>query len=147
MNRHEVVSLPPGLREPPRQKLVKRLQFLQPPVLPRPDFTQVPSQFNEAGVPFGFRPPFPGQDLVNLGQNEQGPLGLSLGNMGGTLERKLVKPTKVVCSSNGFPGKRRRPVNLWQHGAQESDDQLFDFRKSEFLPYAAGELAAGLLDI
>jgi len=33
MDRHEVVSLPPGLREPPCQKLVKRLQCLQPPVL------------------------------------------------------------------------------------------------------------------
>jgi hypothetical protein len=35
MNRHEVVSFPPGLREPPRQKLIKRLQCLQPPVLTR----------------------------------------------------------------------------------------------------------------
>ena len=35
------------------QKLVKGLQFLQPPVLPRPDFTEISSQFHEAGIPFG----------------------------------------------------------------------------------------------
>ena len=72
MDRHEVVRLPPGFREPPRQKLVERLQLLQPPVLSRPDFTQVTSQFYEPGIPLGFRPPLPRQDLVNLGQDEQG---------------------------------------------------------------------------
>ena len=82
MDRHEVVSLPPGLREPPRQKLIKGLQFLQPPVLPRSHFTEISSQLHEPGVPFGLRPPLPGQDLVDLGQHEQGPLAIELGQHG-----------------------------------------------------------------
>jgi hypothetical protein len=70
MDRLEVVRLPPRLRKPSRQKLVKGLQFLQPPVLPRPHFTQVSSEFHKAGVPLGLRTSLPGQDLVDLGQNE-----------------------------------------------------------------------------
>src|ERR1700732_5341621 len=82
---HEVVSLPSGLRKPPRQKLIKRLQFLQPPVLPRPYFTQVSSQLYEPGVPLGFRPALAGQELVDLGQNEQGPFAIELGQHGRSL--------------------------------------------------------------
>jgi hypothetical protein len=82
MDRHQVVCLPPRLRKPSRQKLVKGLQFLQPPVLPRPYFTQVSSQFNESGIPLGFRPSLPGQDLIDLGQNEQSPFAIELGQHG-----------------------------------------------------------------
>jgi hypothetical protein len=82
----------------PGQKVIEGLQVLQPPILPRPHFIQIPSQFHEPGVPLGFGPPLPGQDLVDLGQNEQSPPGLSLSNIGGMLVRKLVKQTKVLCS-------------------------------------------------
>ena len=74
-----VVTLPPGLGELPPQKLVERLQRLEPPVLTRPHFAQLSSQFYEPGVPLGFRLPLPGQDLVDLGQNEQGPFAIELG--------------------------------------------------------------------
>src|SRR4029077_10501283 len=63
----------------PLQKLIEGLEILQPPVLTRPDFAQIPSQFNEAGVPLGFRSPFPGKDLIDLGQHEQGPSTVELG--------------------------------------------------------------------
>jgi len=41
MDRHQVVRLPPGLRESPPQKLIKGLQFLQPPVQPGLHFAQL----------------------------------------------------------------------------------------------------------
>jgi hypothetical protein len=34
------------------------------------------TQLHKAGVPLGFRRSLPGQDLVDLGQNEQGPLAI-----------------------------------------------------------------------
>src|SRR6185369_17254088 len=82
MDRHEVIRLPPRFREPSRQKLVKGLQFLQPPVLPRPHFTKVSSQFYEPSVPLCFRAPLPSQDLVDLGQNEQSSFAIELGQHG-----------------------------------------------------------------
>ena len=82
MDRHQVVSFPPRLREPPRQKLIERLQILQSPVLPRPHFTQVTSQFYEPGVPLSLRTSLPGQDLIDLGQHEQGPFAIELGQHG-----------------------------------------------------------------
>ena len=82
MDRHEVISLPPRLRKPPRQKLIKGLQFLQPPILTRPHFAQVSTQFYEPRIPLGFRPPLPGQNLVDLSQNEQSPFAIELGQHG-----------------------------------------------------------------
>src|SRR6185369_4260829 len=78
MDRHEVVRLPPGLREPPRQKFVKGLQFLQPPVLTCPHFAQISPQFYKPGISLCFRAPLPSQDLVDFGQNEQSPFAIEL---------------------------------------------------------------------
>jgi len=37
---------------------------------------------SKAGIPLGLRPSLPGQDLVDLGHNEQGPLAIELGQHG-----------------------------------------------------------------
>src|SRR5712691_4545947 len=100
-------SLPPGLRKPPRQKLVEGLQLLQPTVLPCPHFAQVPTQF-----PVPKRVSRSASDLRSqarissiLVSTNRARLRLSLRSMGGILVCKLVKPTKVFCSR--APHQRR----------------------------------------
>ena len=100
MNRHEVVSLPPGFREPPRQKPIKGRQFLQPPVLTRSHFTQVSTQFNEAGVHLGFRP---AQSRISsiLVRTNSACLRLSLGSMGGAVGHKgHLKTSRIVVGKD-----------------------------------------------
>src|ERR1017187_2510002 len=75
---HQVVRLSSRLRKPLRQKLVKRLQVLQPPVLPCPHLAQIPAKLHEASVPLRLFLPFPSQDLVDLGQNKEGTLAIEL---------------------------------------------------------------------
>jgi hypothetical protein len=60
VNRHQVVRLPPGLREPALQELIERLQLLQPPVLAGADLAQVLAQFHEPGIALVLMAGFPG---------------------------------------------------------------------------------------
>jgi hypothetical protein len=96
VDRHQVVRLPSRLRKPSFQEL--RLHVFHPPVLSRPHFAQITPEFNEAGIPLRFLLLFPGQNLIDLGQNEQSPSTIELGQHGRVLVSKLVKPTKVFCS-------------------------------------------------
>src|SRR5205807_459596 len=73
---HQVVRFPSRLREPPRQELVERLQVLQSPVLSRSHFAEIPTEVDKSGVPLCLFLPFPGQDLVDSRQNEEGSLAI-----------------------------------------------------------------------
>src|SRR5207249_4584814 len=75
----EVISLTPRLRESPFQEFVEGFQVLQPPVLPRSNFTQITTKFDKASVPFRLLPLFPSQDFVDFGKHEQGSLAIELG--------------------------------------------------------------------
>src|SRR5208282_505643 len=78
VDRHQVVRLPSRFRKPPRQKLVERLQVLEPPVLSRSHLAQIPAEIDEARVPLHLFLSFPRQDLVDLGQNEKSALATEL---------------------------------------------------------------------
>ena len=82
MDGHQVICLTPRLREPPFQEFVEGLHVLHPPVLSRPHFAQITPEFDKAGVPFRLLTLLPRQNLVDLGQNEQGPLVVELGQHG-----------------------------------------------------------------
>lgn len=60
-----------------------------------PHLAQIPAQIDEARVALRFFLLFPRQDLVDLGQNKESSLRLSLGGIGIGLKRKFVKQTKV----------------------------------------------------
>jgi hypothetical protein len=45
--------------------------MVEPPVLSRADFAEIPSQLHEPGVPFVLRSLLPGQDVVDLRQHKQ----------------------------------------------------------------------------
>src|ERR1019366_9282390 len=78
VDRHQVVRLPPRLRETPLQKLVETLQTLQPPVLSRPHLAEIAPQFEELGVALRLLPLLPRQNLVNLAQYEYGSATIEL---------------------------------------------------------------------
>ena len=66
---HQVVPLPSRFPEPPCQEVVKRTHVLQPPVLPRPHFAEIPAKLDETGVALHLSlSAFPRQDLVDLGE-------------------------------------------------------------------------------
>jgi len=60
VNRHQVVRLPSGLGKAALQKLIERLQVLQPPVLIRPHFAEVLAQFNRPDIALVLAPAFYG---------------------------------------------------------------------------------------
>ena len=72
--------------------------MLYPPILSRANFAQITSEFHEPRIALDFLPLFPSQDLVDLSEHEQRSATIELGNMGGFLVRKFVKPTKVLGS-------------------------------------------------
>jgi hypothetical protein len=68
---HQVVGFAPRLREPFRQKIIEGRKAFEPPVLPRSNFAQVPTQFDEPGVLLLLGMPLPRQDLIHLVENEK----------------------------------------------------------------------------
>ena len=54
---------------------------------------------SKAGIPLGLRPSLPGQDLVDLGHNEQGPLAIELGQHGRHLSQVRL-PQTVRCKDS-----------------------------------------------
>ena len=75
---HQVVGLPAGLGEALLQELIKRLQFLEPPVLSCPNLAQILPQFDKAHVALLFLGLLPGQDLVDLVQDKQSPPSIEI---------------------------------------------------------------------
>jgi hypothetical protein len=92
------MRLSPRLRKSPFQKFIEGLHIFHPPVLSRPHFAQVTPEFNKPGVPLRFPLFFPSQISSILVSTNIARRRLSLGDRGGFLVRKLVKPTKVFCS-------------------------------------------------
>lgn len=95
---HQVVGLAAGFWEALGQKLIKGVQSLQPPVLLGSNLTQVFPQLHKAHITLLLLGPFPGQDLIDLAQDERGPWGSSFGDTAIPLIHKLVKPVKIICS-------------------------------------------------
>src|SRR5438105_15924768 len=79
VDRHEVVRLPARLREPPFQKIIERLQVLDPPILTRPHLAQISTKFYELGVATHLYPLLPSKDLVDLPEHKPSSLGVELG--------------------------------------------------------------------
>jgi hypothetical protein len=66
MNGHQVIGLPPGVREAPLEEFIKRFQLVQPPVLSGADFAEITTQIHEALIPFVRPILVPSEDLVDL---------------------------------------------------------------------------------
>src|SRR6266513_5897358 len=79
MDRHQVIGFSSRFGKPPLQKLVKRFQVLQPPVLPRPHFAQIATELDKAGIFLRLFALLPSQDLIDLGEHEPSPLAVQLG--------------------------------------------------------------------
>ena len=70
VNRHQVIGFPSRLGKFLLQKLFKRLQIVDPPVLTGPHFAEIATQLDKALVPLPLGRPFPVQNLVELLQHE-----------------------------------------------------------------------------
>src|SRR5437899_3641141 len=79
MDRHQVIGFSSRFGKPPLQKLVKRFQVLQPPVLPRPHFAQIATELDKTGIFLRLFALLPSQDLIDLGEHEPSPLAVQLG--------------------------------------------------------------------
>ena len=93
--RHQVVGFPSGLRKPPLQKLIERLQVLQPPVLTGTHFAQVlASSTNLVSRSFSCRAS-QARIASILFSTSWARRRFSFGGMGGHLVSKFVKQTKI----------------------------------------------------
>jgi hypothetical protein len=61
-----------GFGKLPFEKLIKGLQIVDPPVLPGPRLTKIATEFNEARIALPLGSLFPGQNLIDLGENKHG---------------------------------------------------------------------------
>src|SRR5690348_6670552 len=126
---HQVVSLAPRFRKAPLQKLVKRFQVLQPPILSCSNLAQISSQFHETSIPFRTSPLLPGEDLVDLAEHEQGAPFFQLGSGRRVLsnqahqsnQRRLLVGAPVATHSDPpCPGKVP-DRDSWYRGSGESE--------------------------
>src|SRR5712691_2269118 len=108
VNGHEVISLAPRFRKASCQKLVEGLQILQAPVLPRPHLAQVSSEFHKPGIALCLPPPLPCQNLIDLGEPEQGPLAIQLGQHWRIPTKQARQANQVVLLLAAAP-ERLRP--------------------------------------
>src|SRR5579864_8422191 len=78
VNCHQVVRLPSRLREFLLEKLIKRFQIIYPPILSCTNFAEIAAQLHKSSVPLLLGRPFPGQNLIDPAQNEEGPAAIQL---------------------------------------------------------------------
>jgi hypothetical protein len=71
VDRHQVIGFAPGLRKPFSQKIIEGAEVFEPPVLANSDFAQASTEFDEARVLLLLGMALPGQDLIDLVENEQ----------------------------------------------------------------------------
>jgi hypothetical protein len=71
VDRHQVVGFAPGLWEAFRQEIIEGAEVFEPPVLASSHFAQVSAEFDEPRVLVLVGMALPGQDLIDLVQNEQ----------------------------------------------------------------------------
>src|SRR5579871_6146249 len=79
MDGHQVVGFAPRLRELLLQKLVKRFQIIQPPVLPGTNLAQIAAQVDKMTIPFLVGAVLPGQDLIDPGEDQSRSAPVELG--------------------------------------------------------------------
>jgi hypothetical protein len=79
VDRHQVVGFAPGLREPFRQKIIEGTEVFELPVLTSSHFAQVLTEFDEPRVLLLLGMALPGQDLIDLVENEQRTTAIQLG--------------------------------------------------------------------
>src|SRR6185369_12131476 len=78
MDSHQVISLASGFGELLFQKLVKRRQVVQPPILSGTHLTQVAAEFYESHIPLLIRILLPCQNLIDLRENDKSPAPIEL---------------------------------------------------------------------
>src|SRR4029077_9570342 len=71
VDRHQVIRFAPGLGKAFRQKIIEGAEIFESPVLARSHFAQVATQFDEPRVLLLLGAALPGQDLIDLIENEQ----------------------------------------------------------------------------
>src|SRR5690348_3707657 len=100
VNGHQVISRPAWLREVPLQKLIKRLQVLDPPVLTRSHLAQIPSHLHELDVPVRFASTRRSQARISsiFERTNIARRGFSLDKTVGWSLRKLIKHTNEASS-------------------------------------------------
>jgi hypothetical protein len=67
---HQIVGFAPGLREAFRQEIVEGAEVFESPILTRSHFAEVSAQFDEPRVFLLLGMALPGQDLIDLVENE-----------------------------------------------------------------------------
>ena len=96
---HQVIGLPARFRESLLKELIKRFQVLQPPVLSCPNLAQILPELDEPHVPLLVLRLLPGENLIDLVKDKQGPPAIEFrATIGSLLVHKLVKPIKVARS-------------------------------------------------
>ncbi len=65
LDRHQVIGLASGLREPFLQKIIEGLQSLQPPVLARTYFAEIAPEIDKVGIALPIDRLLPLKDLVD----------------------------------------------------------------------------------
>src|SRR5487761_968709 len=78
VNGHQVVRLATRIGEALLEEFVEGSELVKPPVLPGADLAKVAPQFHEFGVSLAFDACLPSENLLDLGQHEQGSLAIEL---------------------------------------------------------------------
>jgi hypothetical protein len=79
VDRHQVIRFASGLWKAFRQKIIEGAEAFEPPVLAGAHFAQVSTQFDEPRVLLLLGVALPGQDLIDLVENEQSATPIQFG--------------------------------------------------------------------
>src|SRR5271154_2562434 len=92
VNRKQVVGLSPRFGEPFFEEFVEGFEILEPPILPRSNLAEILSQFNKSLVAFVLLRLLPGQDLIDLPENNEGPSAIEFGRHDGPSVNPQIRP-------------------------------------------------------
>src|SRR6516164_304018 len=94
----QVISLSARLRKTFFEKLIERFQVLESPILTGSHLAKILAQFDEALVAFVLFGLFPGQDLINLSQDQECSLAIEFGSHNGPRVNPQVHPASQGSS-------------------------------------------------
>src|SRR5215472_3093059 len=92
MDSEQVVGFPSGLREALLEEFIEGFQVLEPPILAGSYLAEILAQFDEALVAFVLFGLFPGQDLINLPEDQECSLAIEFGSHNGPRVNPQVRP-------------------------------------------------------
>src|SRR5215472_1999510 len=98
MDGDQVIGFPPRFRETLLEEFIEGFQVFKSPILSGSHFTEILAQFDEALVAFVLFGLFPGQDLINLPQDQERSLAIEFRSHKGPRVNPQVRPASQGSS-------------------------------------------------